>query len=206
MVVLLVPLLKAANRTNYTIEAFSSFTQHAFLLPSWIADQLLWSHYINTYGSLARIPYDLHMEHLNRDLKTAIRHLGANKLKKELFNLESASLPCQTHVVIMTYIWNVWLPPVCFIWQGPQHILSELQRLSPVYDTYPRPLPQSSHGNANEKKPYYATWPSTVEKIKKECLKQGPKSTVECLFLLLEVWLMLQHQDSFHEIINKWHI
>lgn len=55
MVVLLVPLFKATNQTNYTIEAFSSFTQHACLLPSWIADQILWSHYINTHGSLARI-------------------------------------------------------------------------------------------------------------------------------------------------------
>ena len=34
MVVLLVPLFKAANQTNYTIEAFSSFKQRAFLLPS----------------------------------------------------------------------------------------------------------------------------------------------------------------------------
>ena len=39
----------------------------------------------------------------------------------------------------------------------------------------------ASHGNAKEKKPYYPTWPSTLDKIKSECLKQGPKATVECL-------------------------
>lgn len=143
MVVLLVPLFKAANWTNYTIEAFSSFTQHAFFAPTLNSrSAFMVSLYKYTWVPGKNIPCDLHMEHLNRDLKTAIRHLGANKQKKELFNLESASLPCQTHIVIMTYIWNVWLPPVCFIWQGPQHILSEVQRLSPVYDTYPRPLPQ----------------------------------------------------------------
>ena len=32
-----------------------------------------------------------------------------------------------------------------------------------------------------EKKPYYPTWPSTLDKIKSECLKQGPKATVKCL-------------------------
>ena len=39
----------------------------------------------------------------------------------------------------------------------------------------------ASHENAKEKKPYYPTWPSTLEKMKKECLKHGPKATVECL-------------------------
>ena len=62
--------------------------------------------------------------------------------------------------------------------------MTELQRLSRFIIRTPGRYHKSnlaSHGNANEKKPYYATWPSTVEKIKKECLKQGPKSTVECL-------------------------
>ena len=38
----------------------------------------------------------------------------------------------------------------------------------------------ASHGNAKEEKPYYSTWPSTVKKIKKECLRQGSEVTVEC--------------------------
>ena len=42
-------------------------------------------------------------------------------------------------------------------------------------------LTLASRGNAKEKKPYYPTWPSTLDKIKSECLKQGPKATVECL-------------------------
>lgn len=32
-----------------------------------------------------------------------------------------------------------------------------------------------------EKKPYYPTWSSTLEKMKKKFLKHGPKATVECL-------------------------
>ena len=38
-----------------------------------------------------------------------------------------------------------------------------------------------SHGNAKVKKPFYPTWPSTLDKLKKECREQGPKATVECL-------------------------
>ena len=37
----------------------------------------------------------------------------------------------------------------------------------------------ASHGNAKEKKPYFATWPSTMDKLKGKCLQQGPKSTIE---------------------------
>lgn len=39
----------------------------------------------------------------------------------------------------------------------------------------------SSHGNSKDKKPFYPTWPSTLNKIKKECALQGPKATVEHL-------------------------
>ena len=103
MVVLLVPLFKAANQTNYTIEAFSSFKTTCFFAPilNSRSDSLV-SLYKYTWVPGKNIPCDLHMEHLNHDLKTAIPHRGANKQKKELFNLESASLPCQTLVVITT--------------------------------------------------------------------------------------------------------
>ena len=37
----------------------------------------------------------------------------------------------------------------------------------------------SSHGNSKEKWPFFPTWPSTRDFIKKQCLKQGPEETVE---------------------------
>ena len=41
--------------------------------------QLLWSHCINTHGSPGpNIPCDLHMEHLNKRLKTIIRNMRGN--------------------------------------------------------------------------------------------------------------------------------
>jgi hypothetical protein len=35
------------------------------------------------------------------------------------------------------------------------------------------------HGNSKSKKPYYPTWPSTRELIKKECESHGPKHTIQ---------------------------
>ena len=37
----------------------------------------------------------------------------------------------------------------------------------------------SSHGNSKKKRPFFATWPSTVYSIKKDCLQQGPKTMIE---------------------------
>ena len=38
------------------------------------------------------------------------------------------------------------------------------------------------HGNSfKDKKPFFTTWPSTVDTIKTECLQQGLKSTIEAV-------------------------
>ena len=56
----------------------------------------------------------------------------------------------------------------------PHHLCSLVYRLPPGF------TPKlSSHGNSKEKKAFFATWPSTLDSIKKECLQQGPKSTIE---------------------------
>ncbi len=48
-------------------------------------EQLMWSRCINTKGYPgANIPCDLHMEHLNRRLKTVMRNLGANICPKSV--------------------------------------------------------------------------------------------------------------------------
>ena len=41
----------------------------------------------------------------------------------------------------------------------------------------------SSHGNSKtDKKPFYPTWPSTLQRIKQECTMKGPKSVVHSIF------------------------
>ena len=75
----LLPLFKALHKVNYSIEAFNLLAQYYIILPPRLAEQLLWSRFINTHGQPGHnIPCDLHLEHLNRALKTAICRLGAN--------------------------------------------------------------------------------------------------------------------------------
>lgn len=75
----LLPAFKASNKVNYSIEAFNMLAQYYILLPPRLSQQLIWSRYVNTHGQPGKnIPCDLHLEHLNRALKTAICHLGAN--------------------------------------------------------------------------------------------------------------------------------
>ena len=72
-------LFKAANRVNYSIEAFSLLVHYQFLLPPRIAMQLMWSRTVNTHGRPGKnIACDIHMEHLNREAKKCITGLGAN--------------------------------------------------------------------------------------------------------------------------------
>ena len=74
----LLPLFKVSNKVNYSIEAFNVLAQYFILLSPRLAEQLLWSRFINTHGRPGQnIPCDLHLEHLNQALKTAICILGA---------------------------------------------------------------------------------------------------------------------------------
>ena len=59
--------------------------QYHFTLSPRYAQQLIWSRTINTHGLPGRnIPCDLHMEHLNRLAKEAIKGLGANTSEKAI--------------------------------------------------------------------------------------------------------------------------
>lgn len=70
---------KASRRVNYAIEALTLVVQYHLLLPDRLAQQLLWSRFINTHGKEGRnIPCDLYMEHCNRMCKMAVHGLGAN--------------------------------------------------------------------------------------------------------------------------------
>ena len=72
----------ATGHKNYAIEAFVLLSQYHLLLPPNLAEQLKWSRFINIHGVPGRnISCDLHMEHLNRLIKTAMEGLGSNKKK-----------------------------------------------------------------------------------------------------------------------------
>jgi L1 cell adhesion molecule like protein len=76
-------IFKASNRKNYSNEALSLLTQVNFTLPPQLAAAVKWSRFINTSGLPGNnISCDLHIEHLNRTIKTSIQGLGSNKFQK----------------------------------------------------------------------------------------------------------------------------
>ena len=81
----------ASRRINYSIEALNMLYQYHFLLPPKQAHQLIWERFINTKGHPGcNIPCDLHIEHLNRLLKDAIKGLGPNKTEKCIIRVGKA--------------------------------------------------------------------------------------------------------------------
>ena len=74
------PVFRAAQCTNYACESFNLLYQHLYTLSPRLSNQLMWSRFVNVHGRPGRnIPLDLHMEHLNRLAKDAIKNLGSNK-------------------------------------------------------------------------------------------------------------------------------
>ncbi len=72
-------LFKSTNHPNYAKEAVNLLLQYNYLFSERQKSQLLWSRCVNTRGLPGtNIPCDLHMEHLNRRLKTVLRNMGAN--------------------------------------------------------------------------------------------------------------------------------
>lgn len=81
----LLPIFHNTGQKNYCIEAFNLLCQYHYDLPAQQAGQLIWSRSINTHGVKGRnIPFDLHLEHLNRLCKESIKGLGANKTKQSI--------------------------------------------------------------------------------------------------------------------------
>lgn len=74
----LLPVFKEENHNNYAKEAFNLLLQSNILSPRKLSE-LKWSRTINTHGNTGHnVPCDLHMEHLNRQLKGCIRSTGSN--------------------------------------------------------------------------------------------------------------------------------
>lgn len=79
------PLFKLEHRTNYSIECFNLLAQYEFLLTERQKAGLQWSRTVNTHGRMGKnISCDLHMEHLNRVVKTSIAAMGSNVTDKSV--------------------------------------------------------------------------------------------------------------------------
>ena len=90
-------IFRATGHKNYAMEALTLLTQCFATLPPNLAEQVKWSRFVNVHGQPGRnISCDLHMEHLNRLVKTAIEGLGANKTEKtNCKSGEECGLLCQ---------------------------------------------------------------------------------------------------------------
>ncbi len=92
------PLFKLDKRTNYSVEAFILLAQHEFLFTERQKAQLIWSRTVNTHGKSGKnISCDLHMEHLNREIKTVIAGMGSNVTDVSILR---AGKSLQKHVAI----------------------------------------------------------------------------------------------------------
>jgi len=73
----LMPVVKLTGHRNYALEAFKLLTQT--MVMSGYPDRLPWGRTVNTVGRPGHnIACDLHMEHLNRRLKSMMENLGSN--------------------------------------------------------------------------------------------------------------------------------
>ena len=96
---MMLPVFKATNHRNYAKECVLLLWQ-ASSFSDRMKSQLLWSRCVNMQGKQgANIPCDLHMEHLNRRLKTILRSMGVN-LSKEAILKAGRSLYAVQNVCI----------------------------------------------------------------------------------------------------------
>ena len=81
----MLPIFSASGSRNYACEAANLLIQHSYTLPPRLAQQLLWSRFVNVHRRPGHnVPVDMHMEHLNKIVKGAISFLGSNKSEKAI--------------------------------------------------------------------------------------------------------------------------
>ncbi len=77
-------------------------TQYFVILPPNLAEQLKWSRFVNVHGFPGRnISADLHMEHMNRTVKTIIDGLGANKTDTAIVRAGKSVGPVSDILILM---------------------------------------------------------------------------------------------------------
>ena len=78
------PIFRASHSTNYSCEAVRLLYGQAYALSPRLSNQVKWGRFVNVHGLPGRnIPLDLHMEHLNRLAKGAMKNLGPNKTRQK---------------------------------------------------------------------------------------------------------------------------
>ena len=92
-------IFKAVKCKNYGIEALNLILQIDHVLSPREAAQVKWSRTVNTSGCPGNnVPMDLHLEHLNRRLKTALRNMGSNISANRVLSLAAKSIDVVNHV------------------------------------------------------------------------------------------------------------
>lgn len=87
----LLPIFQSSGRTNYSCEVLNMLFQQSYALSPRLSAELIWSRFVNVHGHPGKnIPLDLHMEHLNRIAKDAVKNLGANKTEKAIAQIGRA--------------------------------------------------------------------------------------------------------------------
>lgn len=77
-----------SNRKNYALEAVQLLYQYHYVMSPQLSEEMIFARFINVRGFPGRnISMDLHMEHLNREIKNGIDHLGCNKTKSAITRL-----------------------------------------------------------------------------------------------------------------------
>ena len=72
-------VFRSSNKKKYTLEGLLLLIQANFLLPPCLKYQLMYSRFVKTRGRPGKnIPMDLHVEHVNRIVKSAIYHQMSN--------------------------------------------------------------------------------------------------------------------------------
>ena len=93
----LLPIFQQEGHYNYAKEAFLIIA-NSKTLSERQSTELLWSRTVNTHGRQGcNIPFDLHMEHLNRRLKYMIENLGPNAQPRAIERV-AKSLGIVSHV------------------------------------------------------------------------------------------------------------
>jgi len=83
-------LFKEEGHFNYAKEGFSLVAQSLLFSPRKAAE-LKWCRTVNTHGRVGQnVPVDLHMEHLNANLKSMLHHLGSNIMPDSVLHASKA--------------------------------------------------------------------------------------------------------------------
>ena len=90
----LLPIFKASDRRNYSLEVLRMLYSYYFVLSPRQKHQLVWSRFVNVHGLPGHnVAADLHMEHLNHICKQAIQGVGAKKRKESITRIGKALGP-----------------------------------------------------------------------------------------------------------------